>query len=526
MFDEKALSSNIDDTYPEYPLLDKANLGKPLRLDSLPKDKDGYTILKSGYYSTSAKTYCMRPVTYYRGAPGGNGYGIAPLRGRDAELFRKLIVQGEAKKVPQSAVQADIWALISKNYEHVVNDPNAKALLSPEEMADLQQRIAAGHQMKALGGLWQSIEKELPSDVRKFIAQEKGFYNSFTDFTSGKGSFAQLERTAVLLGEPPSKDTKEIPPERWVLAPKGYFMRFNHGSGYSGAKMEYYLPAEMDERYDPLGRPIFIVNTSTGLRIDIEYFSDDLFVVPEHYPSLKVYPFKSVTILIPAGLHPKGKEIRSTIKNRGYIITGSLNGLKTSSRQSPEPIPDDEFGSRIANASLQDIGKSKTDEDSADVIKIKDKVKEQVEEKIEKLIHEYAEEHLPVVTKMYDIHKAYFDEIGAKGKWESAKKIRNVIQTLQNKQIGSIDKARAIMDMADYIPNTEAFGMPLSIVKDILKMDLDYASHAVAALGGRSGAPKQDEDMDVWLNKDIILNDVGVAVPPNENKQRIGGFLH
>jgi hypothetical protein len=88
-------------------------------------------------------------------------------------------------------------------------------------------------------------------------------------FKSGYSSFDELERVAVLAGEPEDDKGPQIPSGRWSYHPDGYFVRYRP-SGYSEMHMEMLMPHPCTVARDGTGRILSIAD-NRDYKLTLEY---------------------------------------------------------------------------------------------------------------------------------------------------------------------------------------------------------------------------------------------------------------
>lgn len=57
LIDEKGLTTNLADTYPEARYLNRAPLPEARSVETLPRDQNGYFVMKPGHYTRPVNTY-------------------------------------------------------------------------------------------------------------------------------------------------------------------------------------------------------------------------------------------------------------------------------------------------------------------------------------------------------------------------------------------------------------------------------------------------------------------------------------
>ena len=124
---------------------------------------------------------------------------------------------------------------------------NAAQLLTPQELFELNGG--------ALGFLPENVRQRaferLSEPVRRVLETE----NQLRYLLSRpETSFGELERVAVLMGDPPAGEHgPSVPRGRWSYHPDGYFVRF-FPSGYSRTRIEVNLPEPLTVERDRQGR--------------------------------------------------------------------------------------------------------------------------------------------------------------------------------------------------------------------------------------------------------------------------------
>ena len=124
----------------------------------------------------------------------------------------------------------------------------ARALLSSKEIRDLnggalgvipQDMLdTAFAHMRVPPGLEQVLEAE--TRIRSLMS-------------GGSYDYSQIESLAVLPGAAESDSSREVPEERWLYHPDGYFVRYEV-QGYPSTDIYLAVPDYYAEAYDNLGR--------------------------------------------------------------------------------------------------------------------------------------------------------------------------------------------------------------------------------------------------------------------------------
>lgn len=202
----------------------------------LQRTPNGGFVLRPGYFTYEAQSYCLKAGTH--GPGGGDGYLYAPPKG-PAEDAVMTIVRNSVNRpeIRQSDIQQLLWAIIARaKFEDL--SPNLRAiaaqLLTPRQLASLNRSaldIVTGPALSRLIG-------GVPAPLRQ-IAQAEASLRSM--LTTG-GSFAEMERIAVLSGNAPmGPGSQNIPSGRWSLHPDGYYVRYLPQS-YSRTRVEIWVP--------------------------------------------------------------------------------------------------------------------------------------------------------------------------------------------------------------------------------------------------------------------------------------------
>ncbi len=436
----------------------------------------------------------MSPATYGPRS-GGPGYLIAPLKGRDAALFEQVFLEGERKSVPSREVQTLIWAIASQNFDYVLKHPRATQLLKPEQLVALRARI---EQRKRTGSLLTLLESNLPPEVRELVNLQQKFLDQFNAFTRGAVSFEDLEKAAVLTGDPPpAKGDRSIPPGQWVRVPEGYYVRYLPSS-YSGARVEFYRPEPIRNVNDELGRPRSVINAANGLRIEYEYYGDSVFVPHPKYPEIKAYPFKSVTITFPAPLTPDGREQVLSVKNTGYILVGPLDAIRRKPQGTDRRPP-----RTVLMASLSPEIPSFREDAPAGPTQLSFLSKP----------GDDAAQDVAKDTLVNTLSQTSVGDIADKAdKFNTWMKAGQAAMELQNPNTSMADKQRASVDILDAIasPVSAAFSIPYALAKVLVATVTGLYDQVASVMSGGG-----DKDP-------VAGGHVGVGVPGQSGRQRSG----
>lgn len=335
---EPALTTNIADARTEIAFLDDFAPVYPRPLPSA--DRSGGVALLPGAYSYVAQSYCLHAGTYgprgSGGGPrGGAGYLYAPLRGsREQSVAAVLRRSAEHPEIPQNKVQVLVWAIIAKSKLSDMSPDRqrvAAQLLTPQELFELNGG--------ALGLIPEDLKRQalskLTGPLRQVFEAEDKIRRLVTQANS---SFAELERVAVLAGDPPPQpgDRTDVPRKRWAYAPAGYFVRYDP-SKFTTTTVEIYVPERFDVRRDDLGR-IVSIEDPRGNRIEAAYRSGTSRSV--NSAPLRAFSFTSVGFM-------QKRHQPLQWQNRGWTLSGNPSGSL-----SPAGATDDMSGlpERLAKA--------------------------------------------------------------------------------------------------------------------------------------------------------------------------------
>ena len=216
-------------------------------------------VLRAGYWSYEAQSYCLKAGTH--GPGGGDGYLFAPPMG-PAEDAVMTIVRNSAHNphISQMDIQQLLWAIIARaKFEDLSTNLKAVAsrLLTPRQLASLNRSaldVVTGPALQRLVG-------RLPGPLRQIAEAEADLRRMLT---SG-GSFAEMERVAVLAGMAPlGAGSQQVPSGRWSQHPDGYYVRYLPRA-YSRTRVEVWVPEgspAVGKEFDPATHIAVPGNTS------------------------------------------------------------------------------------------------------------------------------------------------------------------------------------------------------------------------------------------------------------------------
>src|SRR4030067_1512247 len=101
---------------------------------------------------------------------GGDGYLVAPLKGKDSPIFEHIAIQAEMKSIPHEDAQAIIWAVRAQDYEYILKHPQAKDLLKPEHLLYMKAQEGKSNIIQALTA---KIDESLPPEIKQMLDLRK-----------------------------------------------------------------------------------------------------------------------------------------------------------------------------------------------------------------------------------------------------------------------------------------------------------------------------------------------------------------
>lgn len=263
MKDDPPISTSFDDAVTSVPFLDEYPPERSFAACEMPRGPKGGYIVQPGTYQTDLWSYCLHAGTH---GPGqGNGYIYAPLKGKRAVIIQNILSRTESVNVNQHDVQALIWAILARTkISEMDNEMKlvASKLLTEKELLELEGGVLGLVPQEA----WDKAFGKLPPGVREVYEAEANLRNMFT---TGYSSFDELERVAVLAGEPEDDKGPKIPSGRWSYHPDGYFVRYRP-SGYSDMHMEMLMPHPCTVTRDSTGRIVSVAD-NRDYKLALEY---------------------------------------------------------------------------------------------------------------------------------------------------------------------------------------------------------------------------------------------------------------
>lgn len=324
---EAALTTSLADAVTETPFLDDFEPQDIAPLSLFPRGpENGFLIQRPGAYWFSAQSYCLRAGTH---SPGkGNGYLYAPLKGSKAEIIRQVMRRSVSHpEIPQHDVQVLLWAILAQTKPSKMNPEitrTARILLTKKEIDDLEgsafEEVSQDLFGRALG--------KLPPQTQRVFEAERQLRNAI----SGNVSYGELERIAVLAGEPlPAKEDRDVPSGRWSYQPEGYFIRY-YPEGYQTTRTDVYYPEEIAIERDSLGR-LKAIGRKDGKRIAVEYDETVPALPVDKEDAFKGFAFRSVRLEMTLPKYQRlryqgdlGTAVFAEWRNAGWTFAGAFGG--------------------------------------------------------------------------------------------------------------------------------------------------------------------------------------------------------
>jgi hypothetical protein len=344
ILEEKNITTSIEDAQPvTFWISDIGEYYDPIE----PADYNAP--LGPGYYRMVVQSYCLKAGTH--GPTKGSGHLIAPIKGKLDNLVTNILTRSaDHPEIAQRDIQLLLWSII---YGAKFTDLNpelqlrVKPLLTPAEIAELSVGIS-------------DVPLDLlPDEVRSTAKFYKDLRGKLTDPSS---NFEDIERMAVLSGDPPSNMLKkQIDPGNWAYIGDGFYMRMMP-EGYQKSVLELYRPQTVNVTRDDKGR--ITLFEKAGNRIEVSYIDEpgsDILKADDgkFYP---IYRFKSVKFV---GTNPGEEEL---IENFGWMIRGDGKELKniTEFKSYPQDPSATLYKARLttANDFFKKIAKYKKDSNS------------------------------------------------------------------------------------------------------------------------------------------------------------------
>lgn len=326
---EPAITTSYKDAVYCVPFLDDFNPKKFKSIDSLERTSEGYYIFIPGLYRFDVQSFCLKAATFApRDRKKGDGYLYAPTKGPRADIVKNIIKRSiDHPEIKQGDIQVLLWAIISyTKLSDMSRDKQITAakLLTPKEMLEINDG--------ALGlipeNLLDRAFDKLPSEVSQVLRAEAKLRNMLT---KTHATYEELERIAVLSGNPPEDEEEDVPYARWSLRPEGFFIRyFPHG--YSKTTIEIYVPEIFRLEFDEHGR-ITLIADENGNSIETTYDNSIEPIVVDDEHSLLGFAFNSICFEH-LSASEKEEKLKAEWKQLGWTLVGIPTGKKLIDRPS------------------------------------------------------------------------------------------------------------------------------------------------------------------------------------------------
>jgi hypothetical protein len=323
LFEEgPTLTTSLEDAQFGVPFLDDFDPYFLTKMTHLPRGPNGdFLLVRPGVYQHNFESYCLHAGAY--GPGSGEGYLFAPLKGPRAGVILSVL-HGSFRHpdVPQQQIQSLIWAILART----------KVSDMPTDLRGVARLLLAKKEISALNGgavgqippeLYDKVFGDVPAPLRRVYEAEAGLRSAFAQ---GVSEFGELERVAVLAGDPPeTEEGPETPSGRWSYHPDGYFIRY-FPTGYSKTRVQLYLPEPFTVERDDQGR-ITLVADQYGDRIEATYDDgiDPLSIAGDD--GVQAYAFGSIRFVRRIVLPPEiSIDREETWESTGMTLVGVPSG--------------------------------------------------------------------------------------------------------------------------------------------------------------------------------------------------------
>jgi hypothetical protein len=237
---ERPISTTPEDAYPKASGIQdfKPNPASKEIMETL--GRHGHVVLKPGVYDFYLQAFCLNAGKY---APksSGSSYLVAPLKGSQADAVKHLL-QNYPKhpEIKQSEAQYLIWAIeVGCKFSDLPDQEQAAAqkILSKEDLQGFNSSLWDILPKPLRVRLFGELANQLPDDVRGVLEVYNEIQNKIA---ISKYSYEQLEKMAVISGEPPAME-KQTEAGTWFNTGKGYYTRVFE-DGFKRARVQVYIP--------------------------------------------------------------------------------------------------------------------------------------------------------------------------------------------------------------------------------------------------------------------------------------------
>ena len=330
---EPAITTSYNDAVYGIPFLDDFNPTKFKSIDSAERTPEGYYMLDPGLYRFDVESYCMNPATYApRRGERDLGYLYAPMKGPRADIILKIIRRSfDHPEISQREIQLLLWAIISYTKLSDMSRERqltATKLLTRQEISEINSQSL---QLIPENMLDTAIDK-LPTESGRLLKAESRLRGLFT---STHATYEEIESIAVLRGNPPGMEEKELPIRRWSLRREGIFIRYSPDD-YKRVGVEIYVPEYFGIKFDEQGR-ITRISDDEGNHIDATYDNSIEPVIVKGDSALRVVAFNTIRYER-SGISDRDEKPGAELNQRGWTFVGVPTGkgsIKTSSNSFP-----------------------------------------------------------------------------------------------------------------------------------------------------------------------------------------------
>lgn len=317
---EPPITTSLEDAVYEVPFLDGFDPQDFIPMTKLPRtDKGGFIIQFPGLYAFNSRSYCLKAGTY--GPSKGDGYLFAPLKGPRADIVQKIIEGSFVHQdIPQRDIQTLLWAIIARTR---ISD------MSREKQVICGRLLSAKDIMELNGGALGLIPRDKRDEmlsgvsphIRMVLEAEADLREMMTKTDA---AYEDLERVAVLTGQPPhDDDARHIPAGRWSYHPEGFFIRYFPFS-YPLTQIQMYVPAVFDITKDAQNR-ITAIESEYGDRIELVYNDAAASASVQGDPGVKGYKFRTVRFTT-WDFNTPGQRINMKWRDTGWTLSGIPSG--------------------------------------------------------------------------------------------------------------------------------------------------------------------------------------------------------
>ena len=323
--EKPTITTSLKDAVTEVTFLDDFNPTDFAPMTRLARGpNNGFILDRPGLFELDAQSYCLHAGAY---APGkGEGYVYAPISGPRAGVIRRIAQQSVVHpEIDQHDVQTLIWAVLARTKISDMSAEMRKAastLLTEKDITELN----GGALGEIPDELMDKLMGKVSDAMRPIFQAESKIRGMLTTSTS---SFDELEKVAVLVGDPePGEGSREIPEGRWSYSPDGYFVRYSP-SGYSRTLIQLYMPEAFAIERDSQNR-IAAISDARGNRIETEYDDQIAPVTVSGDPGVKAHAFRSIRFVNVRYIGPEFiKRSEAKWDGVGWTLVGTPSGKDT-----------------------------------------------------------------------------------------------------------------------------------------------------------------------------------------------------